>query len=868
MTPDAARAQGTAAAEDAAKPRLTKPPKLVTFVSAEYPESEKTAGRTAAVVLEIGIAADGSVTDAVVVGSAGAAFDAAAVDAVKRFVFEPAEVNGKPAPIRIRYRYDFVFKEEAPAVASIQGVVRQKMDQKPLAGVEISLSDGSKTVTDADGRFRFENLTPGKRVVRISRADLKSVQTEESLEAGKEIEAVYELELVPETPEAAEESDDLEIVIVAPKLTKQAVSTRVEANQARRVAGTQGDVLKVVENLPGVARASVGSGQLVVWGASPQDTRVYVDGVRVPLLYHFGGLRSVIHTDLVRSVELVPGGYGSAYGRGLGGLVSVETRDSDVDRVHGSVDLNLLDASAAVQGPAGENNRFAIAARKSHLDAAYDPVLDDDVEEYISIPKYADAQARFRRDLSKTASVEATGLASWDEVSRSTSSADPSQRETETRTLDFQRISLRYRSVPGDGTTVEVIPWFGHDASSRLAEFGGIPTLVEQNSLLYGFRAAWTGPLGDTVNVSVGVDFEALDGTVRRRGSITSPPREGDANVFGQAPSDQVNVDEWHTFSASAAPFAELDIGLFDDKVHVVPGLRFDPYFTAIDKRVPTENGAPGVGAYLSDIAVEPRLAARWMPSRRVTFRAAFGRYRQPQQAEDLSSVFGNPLLGPSSAEHWLGGARFDLPWLLALETTVFYSRSRELAVRNPVPSPLVAEALVESGEGRSFGAQFLVRRELADGFFGWVAYTILRSERLDGPDEAWRLFDFDQTHVLTALAAYDLGAGFDISARARATSGYPRTPVVGSYYDARRGVYEPVLGEANSTRLDAFFALDVRVAKKFKIGSTELEAYLDVQNVTNRANPEELAYSPDYSETRPIRGLPILPVIGARWVY
>ena len=413
-----------------------------------------------------------------------------------------------------------------------------------------------------------------------------------------------------------------------------------------------------------------------------------------------------------------------------------------------------------------------------------------------------------------------------------------------------------------------MIPWFGHDASSRVAEFGGVPTLLEQNSLLYGFRAAWSGPLTDSVNASVGFDFEAQDSTVRRRGSISSPPREGDANVFGQAPSDQVNVDEWSAFSASAAPFAELDIGLFDDQVHVVPGLRFDPYFVAIDKRVPTEGGAPGVGAYLSDIAIEPRLAARWTPSRRVTFRAAFGRYRQSQQPEDLSAVFGNPLLGPSSAEHWLGGARFDLPWLLAFETTVFYSRSRELAVRNPVPSPLVAEALVGIGEGRSYGAQFLVRRELGDGFFGWIAYTILRAERRDGPDENWRLFDFDQTHVLTALAAYDLGAGFDVSARARATSGYPRTPVVGSYYDARRGVYEPVLGEANSTRIDPFFSLDVRVAKKFTINSTELELYLDVQNVTNRDNPEELAYSPDYSEKRPIRGLPILPVVGARWVY
>jgi hypothetical protein len=42
----------------------------------------------------------------------------------------------------------------------------------------------------------------------------------------------------------------------------------------------------------------------------------------------------------------------------------------------------------------------------------------------------------------------------------------------------------------------------------------------------------------------------------------------------------------------------------------------------------------------------------------------------------------------------------------------------------------------------------------------------------------------------------------------------------------------------------------------------------LDVQNVTNRENPEEVAYSPDYSSKRYITGLPILPVLGAKWSF
>jgi hypothetical protein len=40
---------------------------------------------------------------------------------------------------------------------------------------------------------------------------------------------------------------------------------------------------------------------------------------------------------------------------------------------------------------------------------------------------------------------------------------------------------------------------------------------------------------------------------------------------------------------------------------------------------------------------------------------------------------------------------------------------------------------------------------------------------------------------------------------------------------------------------------------------------YLDVQNVTNRKNPEEIIYSQDYHQRSTISGLPTLAVVGAR---
>ena len=70
------------------------------------------------------------------------------------------------------------------------------------------------------------------------------------------------------------------------------------------------------------------------------------------------------------------------------------------------------------------------------------------------------------------------------------------------------------------------------------------------------------------------------------------------------------------------------------------------------------------------------------------------------------------------------------------------------------------------------------------------------------------------------------------------------------------------------SIRIPAFYAIDVRISKHLKIAKTEGEIYLDVQNVTNHGNPEEIVYDPYYAQRGYITGLPILPVVGARWSW
>jgi TonB family protein len=263
----------------------------------------------AATVLQLAITAEGKVEAASVVESSGSPeLDDAAVAAAYKFEFEPAEIDGKPAPVKITYRYVFsavTTQERAEVVADVEfsGVVRDKNSGKPLADVRVELDGSPPVKTDANGAFTIEHVPPGTHAVTLIGPNFTPIGTEETLAAGSKHQVTYDVEVQVEHV-AQELRADLEIVVISSRLHKSIAVTTVNAEQGARVAGTGGDVIKVVENLPGVARASVGSGQLVVWGAGSADTRVYVDGVHIPALYHEGGYRSVIHSDLVKNVEL------------------------------------------------------------------------------------------------------------------------------------------------------------------------------------------------------------------------------------------------------------------------------------------------------------------------------------------------------------------------------------------------------------------------------------------------------------------------------------------------------------------------------------------------------------------------------------
>lgn len=119
------------------------PPKLLSFVSAVYPEAALIARAQGTVTLDIIVSDAGDVTDAGVIEGLGYGLDEAARAACLQFTFVPAVVNGTRRAARIRYAYEF----RLPAVAEVAPVTDPvvSVDDPPTApthaAAQVALAD-------------------------------------------------------------------------------------------------------------------------------------------------------------------------------------------------------------------------------------------------------------------------------------------------------------------------------------------------------------------------------------------------------------------------------------------------------------------------------------------------------------------------------------------------------------------------------------------------------------------------------------------------------------------------------------------------------------------------------------------------------
>jgi TonB family protein len=841
------------------------PPELLEYVEAEYPPEAFQAGIEGVVVASIGIDESGLVTGVKIMEPAGHGFDETATDAMSRFVFAPALKDGEPIPSQVIYRYTFFITEQAPPEeqetapplkAKLSGIITN-LDKEPVAGALVSLlvesvalppgatgqadagaddelGSSLAVTTDEAGKFAFEDLDAGSYQVDVAAAGFMPFDIAEQLEPGEDLEVAYRLEV---------EQAMYETVVRGRRPPREVTRREVTRREITRIPGTGGDALRSIQNLPGMARASLISGQLIVRGSSPEDTSVFFDSIPMPLLYHFGGLTSVVNSDLLDRIDFFPGNYDVRYGGATGGIVDVYPRSPKTDRLHAYVDADFWDVGALAEGPLGKNWAVAAAARRSYIDGILNATMPKEGGfEFTTAPRYWDYQAvadyhpspRDNLQLFVYGSDDQVVFVFGDEVLN-----NPNFTQGLDLRLGFHMLQAKWDHAFSKSISNQANASFGFQSGEG---YLGQNIEFKLDEFPLYLRDEITFDPGKDVILRTGVD--AVVGWSRYR--FRAPeiyPREG-AEWDPIGANTQYIEDEGKEWYYRPSWYGELELSTIPD-LRLIYGLRAD-YF-----------------ADIQEVGLDPRFVARYELFDGTTLKSGIGLFHQAPEPAQANEEYGNPDLKHITAIHYGLGVEQEIFEVIEIDLEGFYKDISNLVV------PSESNLYSNDGRGYVYGMEVMVKHYPTDRFFGWITYTLMRSQRIDYPGDEPRLFDHDQTHILTVVASAVLGRGWEAGVRFRLVSGNPETPVIGSVYDSDSDIYFPIYGTVNSRRLPMFHQLDVRIDKNlFFYDTIKAAIYLDVQNVYNHKNIEGYNYNYDYSERKYFYGLPLVPSLGIKLEY
>ncbi|AKT41080.1 TonB-dependent receptor plug domain-containing protein [Chondromyces crocatus] len=695
------------------------PPRLDPIPEVPYPEGGEG---DAEVVLLLVVERDGTVRS-VEVQSGEEPFASAAKRAAESFRLTPGTRKGEPVVSRVRFALGF--KAPQPVEEPEEPEVAQPATSQPGAG-QPGASQGA---------------------------------------GGK--------------PAPPPEPEPIEVVVRAEKPPPSAKTlTRAEV---RQLPGAFGDPFRAIEVLPGVTPIASGLPYFYIRGAPPGNIGYYLDGVRVPYLFHAAAGPSVIHPGLVERVDLYSGGYPARFGRFSGAIVSAETTEPNPD-FHGEGNFRLVDVGALVEGSFADGRGTALASARYSYTAAVISLISPELR-----LDYRDYQARVTYDITPRDRLTLFAFGSYDLLAQELNGI-----ETVIFGSEFYRVDGRYDvRLPNEGRLRWAATW-GFD-QTRIAD--------QRNArdLLGGTRVELNQPINENLTVRSGFDvlFDGYKADQATYGDREDPDVAAYNRLF---PS---RTDAVATLWADA-------VWRPNRNVEFTPGIRTDVFHS---------NGAYAVG-------FDPRLGLRVDVTRRLRLLHAIGLAHQPP-----SFIIPIPGLAIANLRDGLqrslqtaAGVEVDLPAKITATVTVFNNLFLNMSDTAGVQPPGNDQNQVPRSLGVSRGLEVYIRRNLTQHLGGFISYTLARSTRTIG--NFTFPFAFDRTHVFNAALSYDLGRGWRAGSRFTFYTGVPNFQTPPGMPEGFRLL--------SPEREPGFYRLDARIEKKWTLGRTTwLSFVIEALNAT-----------------------------------
>jgi hypothetical protein len=722
----------------------------------------------------------------------------------------------------------------------VKGRVLNHKNNEPIPFVNIII-DGKPTLgatSDIDGNYIITRVAPGyARLVATSVGFKKFVSndflvtnsraTDLDIGLDEQITTLTQVEIKPSVIERNEEAP-----VSLQKLTIQEIE---------RSPGSNRDISKVIQSLPGVASSPSFRNDVIVRGGGPSENRFYLDGVEIPYLNHFstqgasGGPVGIINVDFIREVQLYSSGFPTTRGNALSSVMELRQVDGNKEKFGGRVTLGSSDLGLTLNGPITKNSSMILSVRRSYLQLLFSAL------KLPFLPTYNDYQFKYKIDLDKRNQLSVISIGALDKNKLNTGISNPDA---------FQKYILQSLPVNDQWSYVFGIVY-------RHFRTKGYDTWVLSRNMLNNDQLKYTNNVEVPDSLLLKYNSQEIENKMRYEGltdlvkwKITYGAGLEYAKYTNQTYQKIFVANELRTLNYNSRIelwkwnlFGHVNRAFFNDRLNLNLGIRMD-----------ANNYSNQMNNLLNQFS--PRFSASYafVPDKFfINFNV--GRYYQLPAYTSLgfrsnNGTLVNDSLGIKyiSADHIVLGLEY-LPkpnTKISLEGFYKYYRNYPFSIKDSVAlaskgtdfGAVGDEPLLPISKGRAYGFEVLVRNADLFKFNFIMTYTFVRSEFTNYFGQyipsAW-----DNRHLVNVTVGRKFKHNWEIGAKWRFAGGQPYTPwdmnkssLVAAWDAQGKGYLD--YQAFNTLRLRSFNQLDIRVDKGFYFKKWSLMFYLDIQNVLN----------------------------------
>ncbi len=243
----------------------------------------------------------------------------------------------------------------------VDGRILDSQTRIPVSGAEI-LIDHKVYLADGNGSFSFTH-TIGKCILGIKSGDFNEIKFTLNIYSDTSIVIYYEKVL---------SIDEVKVISSRISGFKRAESMEITRITPDEISffpglGSNVDLLKEIQLLPGIQSGGEGSSGLIVRGGQYDQNLFNLNGFPIYQPYHLSGFLTAIDPFLISDMEIIKGGFPSIFGGKLSSVVNLNTSKSSSDSVLTTIEAGVLISGVSTRFSPDTLSTISISGRGSTM---------------------------------------------------------------------------------------------------------------------------------------------------------------------------------------------------------------------------------------------------------------------------------------------------------------------------------------------------------------------------------------------------------------------------------------------------------------------------------------------------------------------